>query len=244
MSEQIFVGTAGWSIPSAIATSFPSGGSTLARYAQCFHGVEIDSTFYRSHRASNYARWRESVPDGFRFAIKVPKAISHEKRLVGAKSEFLSFLSETSELGAKRGPLLLQLPPSLTFDAASTATFLALMRNSFSGDFVIEPRHASWFTPPASSLLVSYSVSRVGADPPRQGQPFATDEFSDMTYLRLHGSPRSYFSAYDAEQITAVANILKTRPGKRWVIFDNTASGAATGDALRLTSVLKAAGRH
>ena len=116
------VGTAGWSIPRQHAEEFPDGASALERYATRFAGAEINSTFYRSHRHDTYRRWGATVPDGFRFAVKVPKAITHEKRLVGAEGDFAKFVSEISNLGSTLGPVLLQLPPKLE---ASVTAFLS-----------------------------------------------------------------------------------------------------------------------
>jgi uncharacterized protein YecE (DUF72 family) len=240
LTEPLIVGTAGWSIPKAVAASFAGGGSNLERYARRFAGVEINSTFYRTHRAATYARWRSSVPEGFRFAVKIPKVISHEKRLVGAEEEFRAFLSETAELGESRGPLLLQLPPKLAFDEVSARQFLDIVRTSFEGDFVVEPRHPSWFNEAVDELLQTYSVARVGADPPRGGAGVEPGGFGGLTYLRLHGSPRVYFSAYQPDQLAAIANVVRQRSGKRWVIFDNTASGAAAANALQLVEDLAA----
>ena len=137
------------------------------RYAQRFSGVEINSTFYRSHRASTYARWRDSVPEEFRFAVKIPKAISHEKRLKDVDREVSAFLLETAELGERRGPLLLQLPPKFVLDVATAAAFFSLMRELFDGAIVLEPRHPSWFGADADALLTEYQIARAGADPPR-----------------------------------------------------------------------------
>lgn len=75
------IGTAGWGIPSRHAAAMPAGGSQLARYAACLDAVEINSSFYRPHRRETYARWADTVPPGFRFAVKVAKAMTHERRL-------------------------------------------------------------------------------------------------------------------------------------------------------------------
>src|SRR3712207_3367874 len=121
---EVRVGTAGWAIPRAVAEHFPSEGTGLQRYAARFDCVEINSTFYRSHRPGTLARWAEAVPEHFRFAVKAPKAITHEKRLAGCEALLARFLHETAELGEKRGPVLVQLPPSLAFDAEVARGFL------------------------------------------------------------------------------------------------------------------------
>src|ERR671910_1309915 len=140
------IGTAGWSIPKEHAAPFPATGSHLERYAKVLNAVEINSSFYRPHRTTTYERWAASVPESFRFAVKVPKAITHELRLKDADDLLDRFLSEVSGLGPKLGPLLVQLPPSLRFEDGVADIFLSELRSHVKGPIVCEPRHASWFT--------------------------------------------------------------------------------------------------
>ena len=107
------IGCAGWSIPKEHGDRFPEEGTHLARYAARFPAVEINSSFYKPHRPTTYARWAASVPADFRFSVKVPKVATHERRLVDADDVLDSFLAEATQLGDKLGPLLVQLPPSL-----------------------------------------------------------------------------------------------------------------------------------
>jgi uncharacterized protein YecE (DUF72 family) len=230
----IFIGTAGWSIPSGEAARFPDQGTHLERYAQVFNGVEINSSFYRPHRPATYERWAAGVPDGFRFAVKVPKAITHERRLIDADALLDRFLGEVAGLGAKLGPLLVQLPPSLAFSDGAGA-FLAGLRTRVAGDIVCEPRHATWFTPEVEALLIEQCIARVAADPAPVAGAEAAGGWSGLAYERLHGSPRIYYSPYEAPFLDAVARRLASRAESgvtSWCIFDNTAAFAATGDAL------------
>lgn len=238
LARRIVVGTAGWSIPKDVAGEFPAEGSTLTRYAARFPGVEINSTFYRSHRPSTYARWRESVPEDFRFSVKVPKVISHEKGLVDVEPDLRAFLDETAALGEQRGPLLLQLPPKLAFEEPTALDFLRLFRELFHGSAVIEPRHVSWFTAEVDALLVAFEIARVGTDPPRAEGGESPGGYCGLTYLRLHGAPRVYFSAYDASKLDEAAEVLLSASGPGWCIFDNTASGAAARNALDTVRLL------
>jgi uncharacterized protein YecE (DUF72 family) len=144
----IRVGTAGWSIPRASARPFDGPGTHLERYSRSFRCAEINSSFYRPHAAATYAKWRDSTPPDFRFAVKVPRTITHELRLQDTREPFAAFLSQTDGLGHKRGPLLPQLPPSLSFDATVATSFLGLVRKVYDGPVVCEPRHATWFSPP------------------------------------------------------------------------------------------------
>src|ERR1044071_6345908 len=121
--SMINVGCAGWSLPKAMADRFPATGSHLARYAARFPAVEINSSFYRPHRPATYARLAASVPPGFRFSVKLPRAITHERRLVGPSPRLDAFLAEATALGPALGCLLVQLPPSLAFDAPTADAF-------------------------------------------------------------------------------------------------------------------------
>ena len=102
----IRIGTAGWSIPKEHAAAFPVAGSHLERYGAVFNAVEINSSIYRPHRTATYERWAASVPEDFRFAIKVPKAITHERRLKDVGDLLYRFLSEAGGLGPKLGQLV------------------------------------------------------------------------------------------------------------------------------------------
>jgi|SRR5689334_5663219 len=237
----VHLGVAGWAIRREHSSRFADVGSHLERYATLFNAVEINSCFYRPHRRSTYERWAASVPDVFRFSVKLPKAITHELRLVGAVKNLDDFLAETSGLGEKRGPILIQLPPSFAFDAQVVGGFLTLLRERFHGDAVLEPRHETWFTEEVDSLLRDYRIARVAADPPRVLAAGVPGGFDQPAYIRLHGSPRVYYSAYTPEVLESVAESIQSNVGRgirTWCIFDNTALGFATGDALTVQAML------
>ena len=229
------VGCAGWSLPRALWPEFPADGTHLQRYAARFNAVEINSSFYRPHQAATYARWAASVPEHFRFSVKLPKAITHQQRLVGCAGLLDDFLAQAGGLGEKLGCLLVQLPPSLAFDAAVAQDFLQRLRERHSGPVALEPRHASWFRAPADALLDAWQAGRVLADPVVHDAGRRPGGFAGLVYVRLHGSPRMYYSAYDRAVLDAlVARLqLAAAPGADvWCVFDNTAEGAAVEDAL------------
>src|SRR3954468_20152145 len=101
--QKVHIGTAGWAIPRRVADQFPEKGGALERYASRFSVAEINSTFHRSHRPQTMVRWAAAVREEFRFAVKLPKAISHESRLVGTAQLVETFLEEARELGSKTG---------------------------------------------------------------------------------------------------------------------------------------------
>ena len=237
----IKVGCAGWSLPRDAWPQFPADGSHLERYAARLTAVEINSSFYRPHQASTYARWADSVPPGFRFSVKLPKAITHERGLRDCGALLDAFLAQAGGLGARLGCLLVQLPPSLAFDAGVARAFLAALRQRHAGPVALEPRHASWFTPEANALLAGAKVGRVLADPVLHEPGRWPGGDPGLVYLRLHGSPRRYYSAYSAALLHALAvrlAVAAASDANVWCVFDNTASGAATHNALQLSQEL------
>jgi uncharacterized protein YecE (DUF72 family) len=239
----IRIGTAGWSIPKEHAAPFPAAGSHLERYGAILNAVEINESFCRPHRRATYERWATLVPDDFRFAVKVPKTITHERRLKNASDLLDRFVSEVSGLGHKLGPLLVQLPPSLSFQAGIADQFLRELRGRTEGGIVCEPRHASWFTPGVETLLNKLRIARVAADPPPASGADEPGGWRGLTYYRLHGSPRIYYSAYSPEYLAPIATVIArgaTAAVETWCIFDNTAAFAATGDALTTRRLVQA----
>jgi uncharacterized protein YecE (DUF72 family) len=139
------------------------------------------------------------VPQHFRFAVKVPKVITHELRLKNTGEALHKFLGEVAQLGDKLGPLLVQLPPSLVYDFDVARDFLSALRSSHKGSAVCEPRHPSWFTPEADDLLVEFKLARVAADPAIVPEAAEPGGWPGLVYYRLHGSPTIYRSAYSPE---------------------------------------------
>ena len=231
------IGTAGWSIPSDVAHRFPSDGSSLERYAARFGAAEINSSFHRPHRPSTYARWAGTVPADFRFSVKLPKTITHEAKLVGCAELVAAFLEESAGLGERCGPLLVQLPPSLAFDAAVADAFFRLLP----GPVVCEPRHPSWFEPAVNAWLAERGVARVAADPALAPGAEMPGGWPELAYFRLHGSPRTYWSHYEEPALQLWAGRVRVSllaAHEVWVMFDNTAGSGAAGNALRLSELL------
>ena len=230
----IRVGCAGWGVPKEHAERFPEAGSHLERYARRFPAVEINSSFYCPHRPATYARWAASVPPGFRFAVKVPREITHLRWLADPEEPLHRFLAEYGALGEALGPLLVQIPPSLAFDNAVAVPFFTELRGRFTGNVVCEPRHPSWFQTEAERVLIRHQIARVAADPPPVPSAANPGGWPGLVYYRLHGSPRVYYSAYPEHYLAAIAATLSAAASAAtvWCIFDNTAQGAATEDAL------------
>jgi uncharacterized protein YecE (DUF72 family) len=231
-----YVGTASWNIPRVHRSRFVADGSQLQRYASRLNAAEINTSFYRPHGAAVYQRWAAAVPPSFRFAVKIPKLITHERALLRGREPLTRFLDEIAGLGAALGPLLLQLPPSFAFDARRVGRFLQLLRDLHSGPVVCEPRHPTWTSAAAERVLIAHHVARVAADPPRAAGLELPGGWRGLVYYRWHGSPRPYFSSYEVADLERLAGAINAAVADSWCIFDNTGSGAAAGNALDLAA--------
>jgi uncharacterized protein YecE (DUF72 family) len=245
---EIRIGTAGWTLPRQHAHRFPipAEGTKLSHLERCsagLHCVEVNSSFYRPHQRKTWERWAASTPDDFRFAVKMPKTITHQAKLANTGALLQAFFEQVNGLSAKLGPVLIQLPPKQAFDEGLVHEFLPTFRELHQGAAALEPRHESWFAPSVDRLLREFEVARVAADPPK-GSPLAAKPggWQGLRYYRLHGAPRTYYSEYSEEFLAALAKDVREAPRmtkQTWVIFDNTALGHATANALDLADLLR-----
>jgi uncharacterized protein YecE (DUF72 family) len=238
----IKIGTAGWSIPRDSAHEFAGEGSALERYASRFEVAEINSSFHRPHRPSTWERWRNSVPPDFRFAVKLPRSVTHDAKLLDCAPLLDEFIAQAAILEDKLAVLLVQLPPKLELDPAIASAFFTDLGARTSSRLVCEPRNATWFTKEADGLLRDLRVARVAADPALCDAAARPGGWPGFAYWRLHGSPVTYRSSYMG-RLDAYARALldESLPApERWCIFDNTASSAGAGDALCLAAEIRA----
>lgn len=245
-----FLGTAGWTVPKQHLHLFPTAPdavkpSHLERYSSRLSCVEINSSFHRSHRRATWERWAATTPDGFRFAVKAPKAVTHTAKLINTGAALQEFIEAVNGLGEKLGPVLVQLPPRLLFDEGGAHEFFTTLRELHAGPVVLEPRHPSWFAASVDQLLRSFAVARVAADPaPASALAAQPGGWHGLSYWRLHGAPRTYYSEYDTPRLHTLATqvqLLSDRSHTQevWVIFDNTALGHATANAIWLDEELR-----
>ncbi|MFZ6638910.1 DUF72 domain-containing protein [Undibacterium sp. TC4M20W] len=260
IASRLICACAGWNVPGQInaelVAQFPSllhledelsasktkgpALTHLQRYAQSLGGVEINSSFYRPHQAATYARWRASVPDEFRFSVKLPKAVTHILRLKNCDVELRKFVMEAEHLKEKLGCLLIQLPPSLSFDYQVAQRFFGLLKQLSHAPLALEPRHATWFQAAAFDLLFENDICLVAAAPGIAGYQVLQEDFpltSSIAYLRLHGSPHMYRSSYEPEYLDKLSlrvAALSAHCKHIWCVFDNTAEGAAFPNAITL----------
>ena len=239
--QMCYLGCAGWSLPRDAQPAFSAEGSHLQRYASRLTAAEINSSFHRPHSRATYERWAASVPPPFRFSAKLPRTITHDLRLLAAETLLDEFLAQVGGLRDRLGCMLVQLPPSLEFQPAIAGGFFDSLLARHAGPVALEPRHASWFTPAVDAWLAQRRVARVLADPVRHDGGRVPGGFADRVYLRLHGSPRMYYSSYGPDTIQSLADriALALQEGREvWCIFDNTAGSAAAQNAVDLKLAL------
>lgn len=219
----------------------PPEGTHLERYAKRLNAVEINSSFYRPHQRKTYERWAKSTPRDFRFSVKAPKVMTHERRLTDCDALLDRFTTEVTGLSDRLGVVLVQLPPKLVLDSEIAGRFFRELRARIDCAVAVEPRHPSWFTPDVDRWLSSNKVARVAADPAPVAASGTPGGWDGLAYYRWHGSPRIYYSDYDDAALRALKQRLDvTQAGgaATWCIFDNTAQGAALGNALALTAAV------
>jgi uncharacterized protein YecE (DUF72 family) len=239
-APRVRIGCAGWSIPARHGPLFGPGESHLARYATRFDVAEINSTFHRPHQAKTFERWAASVPARFRFSVKLARTITHDARLQGTGDALTRFLAPVAGLGSKLGGVLVQLPPSLAFDARVADRFFAMLRRRCAAPVACEPRHPSWFAPAVEVVWARYAIARVAADPTQPAEaavPGGAGTRARWSYWRWHGAPRMYYSAYGDDALRGLAQELVARGragAPAWCLLDNTAHGHAMEDAARL----------
>jgi uncharacterized protein YecE (DUF72 family) len=215
----IRIGMAGWALPASHRRHFEGEGSHLARYARVFNATEINSCFYRAHLRSTYARWAASVPDGFRFSVKMPKRVTHELRLVGTEGG--ARRAHRADFGSRRKARVRarSASPELRLRATAASSFFAALRERYDGDVAVEPRHPTWFAPASTSVLEGFRCARVAADPARVPEAAQPGAWRGFAYWRLHGSPVMYRSSYaDAFLQQLAANLCARGKGRSCMV--------------------------
>ena len=232
----MYVGCATWAVGAANDHLLPQvPGGNLARYAARLSAAEVNSSFHREHRPATWGRWARSVGPSFRFSVKLPKSITHERRLAEVEALLDGFAAGVELLGEKLAVVPVQLPPSLAFDADVFDAFRQRLAERVPVAAALEPRHPSWFDEGVDSFLAERHVARVAADPAVVPSAAEPGGWSGLRYFRLHGSPVTYRSPYDPVFLRSLAARLD--PGD-WCIFDNTTSGAALPNAVELLARL------
>lgn len=210
----------------------------LTLYSQQFNSVEINSTFYRKPTAKTLLKWYNETPADFKFFIKIPKTISHEKRLKDCKEEILDFCTHIkSNLKEKLSGFLYQFPPSFK----NTQENIDLIKNTLDFDFlnVIEFRHESWWRDEVFKILADKKIIFSGVSFPGNLPEDVIINHHEILYYRLHGKPVLYKSEYTEEFLNDLAKKIRKSEKKSFIFFNNTWGTAAIKNALYLKKILE-----
>ena len=181
--------------------------------------------------------WAEKVPSDFMFCPKMSRYVTHLKRLKEPEEGFENFFDVFAPLAGKLGPVLIQLPPSLKFEADKTEHLYQLCKQQYSSFlFAIEVRHASWLTDASYTLMKKYDIAFVISQS-SVGFPYAEKVTAKHIYVRFHGPEQLYASSYSDEQLMYYAELFKNwkKEGHSvWAFFNNDVGVYATANAKRL----------
>ena len=237
---EILLGTSGWSYEEWVGPFYEKKKNMLGHYSKVFGTAEINSTFYSLPPEWMTKLWAKRAPEGFEFAAKVPKSITHKKKLVGIDRElgvFLDLMAPLKEAGSL-GPLLVQLPPSLEFDRNVLEGFLEQFSDTHK--FAIEFRHLSWVRDETRELLGKFNTAYTVVDEPLM--PPDAIVTADFAYVRWHGRGKRpwYDYCYNREELEQWVPKMKELAfkGKVYGYFNNHFKAFAPRNALEMGEML------
>ena len=235
-----YIGTSGWVYPHWRGVFYPPKlpqSKWLEHYTGLFSTVELNNSFYRLPSEQAFSNWRDSSPEGFLYAVKVSRFITHIKRLKDVAKPIETFIERARHLNEKLGPLLYQLPPNMHRNDERLESFLSLLPKGLR--HVIEFRHQSWLDKAVFDMLRRHGIGFCVFDMP--DLPCPPLAMADFAYIRFHGSSGLYFSCYSdgeldewSRRISRLAKDLDTV----YIYFNNDAEGYAISNAQTLAAKL------
>ncbi len=235
-----WVGTSGFSYKNWIGLFYPRGlpqRRFLEFYAEHFRTVELNAPFYRLPAERTLLGWASRVPDGFQFAVKAWRAITHRRRLANMEEELALMASRYDLLADRLGPVLFQLPPNMKLDLERLDGLLSWLRSHRPAWRVaVEFRHESWFTEDVFERLRRAGCALCVAHSPTMVSPRVVT--ADFLYVRFHGTEAWFRGSY-VELLPEWASwIRSTGLSEVYCYFNNDADGSGVGDAKRLIRLL------
>ncbi|WP_461120185.1 DUF72 domain-containing protein [Saccharothrix stipae] len=270
MTGDVRIGTSGWVYPTWRGAFYPRGlvqRRELEHISRLMRSVELNGSFYSLQRPSSYRTWAEQTPEGFLFAVKGGRFITHLKQLRDVETPLANFFaSGVLALGAKLGPLLWQLPPTLPFDPDRLATFFDLLPRTTAAAadlaerhdarlpgerawtttdadrplrHALEVRHPTFLDPEVHDLLRAHDIALVVSHSAGRF-PYLEDVTADFAYVRLHGNQALYVGSYSDDELDAWSAKIRgwATDHDVYVYFDNDTDAVAPHDALRLAERL------
>ena len=241
MKNKILIGCSGFSERLWKGNFYPEqlpARDYLNYYSKNLSAVEINSTFYRRPTLKTLEKWVHKTPENFKFFIKIPKTITHVKKLADTQnetSEFCNYIS--SGLKEKLAGFLFQFPPSFHYSEDRLAQVLNTIDPEFLS--VVEFRHSSWWIPEVFSILKTNNIVFSGVSIPKDIPDNFVINNDKITYYRLHGVPQMFKSEYSEIELKKIAGSIKDFEGTSYVFFNNTYGIAGIKNAITLTEILK-----
>jgi uncharacterized protein YecE (DUF72 family) len=238
----ILIGPSGWHYRHWVGAYYPPktpAEEFLARYRLDFPTVEINNTFYRLPSPEVLAGWRETVPAGFRFAVKASRFITHFRKLKDAGESFRLFFDPIRILGKRLGPVLFQLPPHWHYDGGRLEAFLASLPAGPA--YVFEFRDRDWYRDEAFALLDRFGAGLCIHDMPESKSP--EEVAGKLAYVRFHGPEGKYAGSYPDKDLERWARRMREWAGRGlpvYAYFNNDIGGYAPKNAKTLMGFLAA----
>lgn len=243
MTGKVHIGCSGWVYRHWRDLFYPAKLPQrlwFAHYSDTFRTVELNTSFYHLPKAETFAKWRDQAPEGFHYAVKAPRFITHMKKLKDCSEPVEEFLGRARNLGAAIGPILYQLPPRWTFDRERLEDFIALLPTDLA--HVFEFREKSWLAEEALDLLDRRGIAFCAHDMPGLATPPWAS--GPIAYVRFHGGTGKYVGRYSDGALLAWTDwiVAQASAGRDiWCYFNNDIHGHAVHDALTLRAMVSQA---
>jgi uncharacterized protein YecE (DUF72 family) len=243
-SKGLYIGTSGWSYRHWSEIFYPKDMKPyeyLEYYITKFTCVELNSSFYHLPLKTTVTGWMNRTPETFRFCTKLNRFITHQLKLVNSERALEKYFDVFESMKDRLGPILIQLPPGLSFDKPLINGFIDLIKDQYSlYRFAIEVRHESWINDHFFDLLAHHGIAFVIADSGNRF-PFYETITADFVYLRLHGREQLYASDYNEADLKLYAEKIISwldEDKEVWVFFNNDFHGFAINNAMRLREMV------
>lgn len=237
-TDKLYIGCSSYATPSWKILFYPESlpkKEWFDYYSKHFNTYEFNGTFYRFPTVQNLLVWHDKVPDDFTFSVKVPKMITHIKKLEGCKEAIEEFyLVSRAGLKNKLACILWQLPPGFSFSENRLISVVQAMNPDFKN--VVEFRHESWWRKDVITKLGENGITFCNVNYPQL--PSAILQNTPTGYIRMHGNPKLFYSEYTKEDIETLYREVNSIGFKEvYIYFNNTASTAAIINALQLKAI-------
>lgn len=243
-TKNYHIGTSGWSYSHWKESFYPKElkpKEYLSFLSKTFDVIEINTSFYKLPTVATIANWLNAVPENFKFCPKISRQLTQYQKLNEPEESLKAFFEIFEPLHSHLGPVLVQLPPSLKFEAVKTEHFFKIITTKYkSYDFVLEVRNKSWFEKESLEMLKEYKIGLVISQSDRY--PYLEAYTAKNVYYRFHGPKQMYTSDYSDAMLREYAMKFKALIAKGhiiWAFFNNDLGGYAFRNAIELNKMME-----